>query len=112
MPSCHDHLAPVDCDRISAVSILSSEHRVILQLLSALAVMAARSAAGDLPTADAKDALGYTALMWAAHGGWTDTVKVLLAAKANPGLKSGDGLTARELALKRGHTSTADEIPR
>lgn len=57
MPACHDHLAPVDCDRISAVSILSGEHRVILQLLSALEAMANRSAAGDLPVADATDAL-------------------------------------------------------
>lgn len=57
MPSCHDHLPPVDCDRVSAVSILSGEHRVILQVLSALEAMAARSAAGDLPRADAGDAL-------------------------------------------------------
>lgn len=57
MPSCHDHLPPVDCDRVSAVSILSGEHRVILQVLAALEAMAVRSAAGDLPAADARDAL-------------------------------------------------------
>ncbi|MEK7411839.1 MAG: hemerythrin domain-containing protein [Planctomycetota bacterium] len=39
------------------MSILSGEHRVILQLLAALAVMAERSDAGQLPVADATDAL-------------------------------------------------------
>lgn len=57
MPSCHDHLAPVDLARVSAVSILSGEHQVILQVLAALEAMAALSAAGDLPVADAGDAL-------------------------------------------------------
>jgi hemerythrin-like domain-containing protein len=57
MPSCHDHLPPVDLDRVSATSILSGEHRVILQLLAAMEVMAGRSAAGDLPANDARDAL-------------------------------------------------------
>lgn len=57
MPSCHDHLAPVNLDRVSAVSILSGEHQVILQLLAALEAMATRSAAGDLRADDARDAL-------------------------------------------------------
>lgn len=57
MPSCHDHLTPVNCDRISAVSILSGEHRVILQVLSALEAMAGQSAAGNLPVTDGQDAL-------------------------------------------------------
>lgn len=57
MPSCHDHLPPVDCDRVSAVSILSGEHRVILQVLSALEEMAGRATSGALPADDARDAL-------------------------------------------------------
>jgi len=51
--SCHHHDVPVDLDRISAVSILSGEHRVILQVLAALEAIAARAATGDLPTGDA-----------------------------------------------------------
>ena len=61
---------------------------------------------------DSKDKFGYTALMWAAHAGWVETVKILVAAKADPTLRGGDGLTARELALKREHSAAADEIPR
>ena len=57
MPSCHDHLPPVNYDRISAVSILSGEHRVILQVLAALEAVAKNSSAGKLALADAKDAL-------------------------------------------------------
>ena len=55
--SCHRHEAPVDLDRVSAVSILSGEHRVILQVLSALEAIAARATAGDLPVGDAHAAL-------------------------------------------------------
>lgn len=40
MPSCHDHLPPVDLTRASAVSILSGEHRVILQVIACLERMA------------------------------------------------------------------------
>lgn len=43
MPSCHDHLPPVDLTRVSAASILSGEHRVILQVLSCLELMAERA---------------------------------------------------------------------
>lgn len=57
MPSCHDHLPPVDLDRVSAVSVLSGEHQVILQVLAVLEVLATRAAAHDLPTADAADAI-------------------------------------------------------
>jgi hemerythrin-like domain-containing protein len=57
MPSCHDHLPPVDLTQVSATSILAGEHEVILQVLAALEAMAVRSAAGTLPVADAKDAL-------------------------------------------------------
>lgn len=57
MLSCHEHLPPVDLDRVSAVSILSGEHRVILQVLATLENMAKHSATGVLPVDDAKDAL-------------------------------------------------------
>ncbi len=40
MTSCHEHLAPVDLDRVSAVSILAGEHRVILQVVTCLERMA------------------------------------------------------------------------
>ena len=43
---CHDHLPPVDLTRPSAVSILSGEHRVILQVITCLERMATQ-AAGD-----------------------------------------------------------------
>lgn len=43
MPGCHDHLPPVDLDRISAVSVLSGEHRVILQTIDCLVAIAARA---------------------------------------------------------------------
>lgn len=43
MPSCHDHLPPVDMTRASAVSILSGEHRVILQVVTCLERMAAQA---------------------------------------------------------------------
>jgi hemerythrin-like domain-containing protein len=43
MSSCHEHLPPVDLGRPSAVSILSGEHRVILQVLDVLDAIAARA---------------------------------------------------------------------
>ena len=57
MPSCHDHLPPVDLNRVSATSILSGEHQVILQVLAALEAISARCDAGVLPASDAQDAL-------------------------------------------------------
>ncbi len=55
MPSCHEHLVPVDMDRISAVSILSGEHRVILQVLDVCSALARRSeATGAIPVDDAR----------------------------------------------------------
>jgi hemerythrin-like domain-containing protein len=45
IPSCHDHLPPVDLGRISAVSILSGEHRVILQTIDCLEAIARRAVA-------------------------------------------------------------------
>ena len=46
--------------------------------------------------------------MWAAHDGWTETVKVLLGAKADPALKAADGFTARDMAVARGHLDAAE----
>ena len=57
MPSCHDHLPPLDLHRISAVSILAGEHQVILQVLASVEAMARQCATGNLPAADARDAL-------------------------------------------------------
>ena len=56
--SCADHLPPVDLNRISATSILSGEHRVILQVLDVLAaIVTASEAAGRIPTTHATWAL-------------------------------------------------------
>ncbi len=56
--SCHDHLPPVDLHRISAASILSGEHRVILQVLDTLERIAAKARADKrIPTDHARQAL-------------------------------------------------------
>jgi hemerythrin-like domain-containing protein len=56
--SCHAHLPPVDLDRISAVSVLSGEHRVILQVLAVVEAMAHASAlTRQIATTDAREAL-------------------------------------------------------
>lgn len=58
MPTCHDHLPPIDLDRVSAVSILAGEHRVILQTLACLERIAARAVEHDsIPAAHAGQAL-------------------------------------------------------
>lgn len=58
MPSCHDHLPPVDLTRASAVSILSGEHRVILQVIDCLERMAQQARRDSrVPTAYARQAL-------------------------------------------------------
>ena len=55
---CHDHLPPVDLTRISAVSILSGEHRVILQLLHVLQRVAkVTSNCGKIPELHARQIL-------------------------------------------------------
>jgi hemerythrin-like domain-containing protein len=56
--SCADHLPPVDLNRIRATSILSGEHRVILQVLTALERMAALAMTNQaIPVAHARQAL-------------------------------------------------------
>lgn len=45
---------------------------------------------------------GQTALYWAASRGYEEAVKRLLAANANRNLKAKDGLTARDIAQKKG----------
>lgn len=58
MTSCHDHLSPVDMNRVSAVSILSGEHRVILQVVTCLERMASQALREQaVPTASARQAL-------------------------------------------------------
>lgn len=58
MPSCHDHLQPVDLTRPSAVSILSGEHRVILQVITCLERMAVQATReGRIPASHASSAL-------------------------------------------------------
>jgi hemerythrin-like domain-containing protein len=58
MPSCHDHLLPVDLTRPSAVSILSGEHRVILQVITCLERMAAQTTReGRIPAGYARSAI-------------------------------------------------------
>jgi hemerythrin-like domain-containing protein len=53
-----DQLQPVDLDIVSAVSILSGEHRVILQVIDALVAMAARAdKEGLIPVDHARQAL-------------------------------------------------------
>lgn len=55
---CHDHLPAVDLTRISAVSILSGEHRVILQLLEVLQrVAVVTRACGKIPDLHARQVL-------------------------------------------------------
>lgn len=57
MPSCRDHFVPVDLTRISAVSILAGEHRVILQVLAVLEAIAGQCTAHDFPLIDATSTL-------------------------------------------------------
>lgn len=58
MPSCHAHLPPLDLERLSAVSVLHGEHRIILRLLDCLDRMAERAAkAQAMPVLEARDAI-------------------------------------------------------
>ncbi|MBN8524140.1 MAG: hemerythrin domain-containing protein [Planctomycetes bacterium] len=58
MPSCHAHLPPLDLERLSAVSVLHGEHRIILRLLDCLDRMAERAAkAHVMPVLEARDVI-------------------------------------------------------
>jgi ankyrin repeat protein len=58
----------------------------------------------------------YSALMWAATEGQTESVKLLLKHKADTTLQDIDGDTAESFAAKAGHTAVAkilqDAAPR
>ena len=56
--SCAGHLPSVDLSRVTATSILSAEHQVILQVLDVLGKLASKAAAdGEIPAAHARQAL-------------------------------------------------------
>lgn len=56
---------------------------------------------------EARDRLGWTALMWGAHLGRTDIVAALLEAGANARAHDQDGNTALSLAQGRNHADAA-----
>ena len=60
---------------------------------------------------NARDGQGYTALMWTAHAGSTASAQALLAAKADASVVGKDGLTARDIAQKRGRADVAALLP-
>jgi hemerythrin-like domain-containing protein len=58
MPSCHAHLPPLNLERLSAVSVLHGEHRIILRLLDCLDRMAECAAAAHaMPALEAHDVI-------------------------------------------------------
>lgn len=54
------------------------------------------------------DALGFTPLMKAAHGGHTDCLSVLLQHKADPDFVAKDNSTALHLAAQQGFSSAVE----
>ena len=59
---------------------------------------------------NARQQLGYTALMECARGGRDDMVKLLLTHGADPALRTEDGKSASDLAREQGHTALADRL--
>jgi len=59
---------------------------------------------------NARQQLGYTALMGAAGAGRDDMVTLLLARGADPALASEDGKTASSMALEHGHSAIAERL--
>jgi ankyrin repeat protein len=57
---------------------------------------------------NARQQLGYTALMECARGGRDDMVALLLAHGADPTLRTDDGKSASELAREQGHIAIAE----
>ena len=56
------------------------------------------------------DALGATALHWAAWVGYITTVRVLIAAEAAVNATDDDGTTPLYYATKKGHIETAQAL--
>ncbi|MCR4264900.1 ankyrin repeat domain-containing protein [Nitratireductor sp. ZSWI3] len=63
--------------------------------------------AGANPNARTSES-GNTALQYAAHSGWLEGVKFLLINGADPLITNIQGTTARDFALRQGHTEVAD----
>jgi ankyrin repeat protein len=59
---------------------------------------------------NARQQVGYTALMECARGGRDDMVSLLLVHGADPTLTSDDGKRASDLAREQGHTALADRL--
>jgi ankyrin repeat protein len=57
---------------------------------------------------NARQQVGYTALMECARGGRDDMVSLLLAHGADPTLRTDDGKSASDLAREQGHTAIAE----
>jgi len=59
---------------------------------------------------NARQQVGYTALMECARGGRDDMVSLLLTHGADPTLTSDDGKRASDLAREQGHAALADRL--
>ena len=59
---------------------------------------------------NARQQVGYTALMECARGGRDDMVSLLLEHGADPALRSDDGKSASDLARDQGHTAIAERL--
>ena len=59
---------------------------------------------------NARQQVGYTALMECARAGRDDMVSLLLAHGANPTLTSDDGKSASDLAREQGHAALGDRL--
>ena len=59
---------------------------------------------------NARQQVGYTALMGAAGAGRDDMVSLLLAHGADPALRSDDGKSAADIAREHGHTALAERL--
>ena len=59
---------------------------------------------------NARQQLGYTALMECARGGRDDMASLLLAHGADPTLRTDDGKRASDIAREQGHAALADRL--
>jgi len=85
--SCSDHLPPVDLARVSATSILSGEHRVILQVLAVLEKLAAiATGIQHIPTDHANQVLEVlTKFADRCHHGKEETILFPMLESIQPG---------------------------